>query len=209
LESALSPDEMARADRFHFVNDRNRFVVARGLLRELLGNYLQQNPASLSFSYGQHGKPSLSGEYAASELCFNLSHSAGLAVYAIARGRNLGIDVEHIRPESAGDEIAERYFSAREASDLRTLPPEAKVEGFFHCWTRKEAYLKATGMGLQIPLESFAVSLLPEMPAKFVEGVDPRWHLAAYHPADRYVAAVVYDGAPSSIQYFSNDSHLQ
>jgi 4'-phosphopantetheinyl transferase len=207
LEPALSPDEKARADRFHFVNDRNRFVVARGLLRELLGRYLQRDPASLAFSYGQHGKPSLSEEDASSGICFNVSHSAGLAVYAIARGRNLGIDVEHVRAESAGEGIAERYFSAREVSDLRTLPPDRRIEGFFHCWTRKEAYLKATGMGLQIPLDSFAVSLLPEQRARFLEGVDPRWHLAAYHPAEGYVAAVVYDGAPCSIQYLSIDSH--
>src|ERR1700722_9480355 len=108
------------------MNDRNRFVVARGVLRELLGRYLQQSPESLAFSYGPHGKPALSGEYASSGLWFNLSHSAGLAVYAIARERNLGIDVEHIRPESAGDEIAERFFSPAGASDLLTLPREEK-----------------------------------------------------------------------------------
>jgi 4'-phosphopantetheinyl transferase len=209
LESRLSPDEKARADRFHFVNDRNRFVAARGLLRELLGKYLHQAPAGLEFSYGEHGKPSLSGGDASSGLCFNLSHSAGLVVYAIAKERNLGIDVEHIRPESAGDDIAKRYFSAREVSDLQTLPPDAKVEGFFHCWTRKEAYLKATGMGLQIPLDSFAVSLFPEKPAQFLGGVEPRWHLAAHDPAEGYVAAVVYDGAPCSLKYFPVDSHLK
>jgi 4'-phosphopantetheinyl transferase len=209
LESSLSPEEKARADRFHFANDRNRFIVARGLLRELLGKYLQQTSASLEFSYGEHGKPSLSGGNASSGLCFNLSHSAGLVVYAIARERNLGIDVEHVRPGSAGDDIAQRYFSSREVSDLRTLPPEARVEGFFHCWTRKEAYLKATGMGLQIPLDSFAVSLLPEKPAQFLGGVEPRWHLAAYHPTEGYVAAVVYDGAPRSLKYLSVDSHLK
>jgi 4'-phosphopantetheinyl transferase len=209
LESRLSPDEKARADRFHFVNDRNRFVAARGLLRELLGKYLLQAPAGLEFSYGEHGKPSLSGGDASSGLCFNLSHSAGLVVYAIAKERNLGIDVEHIRPESAGDDIAKRYFSAREVSDLQTLPPEAKVEGFFHCWTRKEAYLKATGMGLQIPLDSFVVSLFPEKPAQFLGGVEPRWHLAAHDPAEGYVAAVVYDGAPCSLKYFPVDSHLK
>ena len=207
LESTLSPEEKARADRFHFANDRNRFVAARGLLRELLGKYLQQTPASLEFSYGKYGKPSLSGENLSSALFFNLSHSAGLAVYAIARERNLGVDVEHIRPEFGGEDIAKRYFSAREVSDLRTLPTEARAEGFFNCWTRKEAYLKATGMGLQIPLGSFAVSLLPEIPAQFLEGVEPRWHLAAYHPAKGYVAAVVYDGAPCPIQYFPFESH--
>ena len=110
---------------------------------------------------------------------------------------------------SAGDDIAERYFSAREVSDLRTLPPEARVDGFFHCWTRKEAYLKATGMGLQIPLDSFSVSLLPEKPAQFLGGVEPRWHMAAFHPAEGYVAAVVYDGAPCSIKYFSVDPQLK
>jgi 4'-phosphopantetheinyl transferase len=209
LESRLSQEEKARADRFHFVNDRNRFVAARGLLRELLGKYLHQAPTGLEFSYGEHGKPSLSGGNASSGLCFNLSHSAGLVVYAIAKERNLGIDVEHVRPESAGEDIAKRYFSAREVSDLRTLPPEARVEGFFHCWTRKEAYLKATGMGLQIPLDSFAVSLFPEKPAQFLGGVEPRWHLAAHDPAEGYVAAVVYDGAPCSLKYFSVDSNLE
>jgi 4'-phosphopantetheinyl transferase len=207
LESTLSLEEKARADRFHFVNDRNRFVVARGLLRELLGGYLHQAPSGLEFSYGQHGKPSLSGGNASSGLSFNLSHSSGLVVYAIARERNLGIDVEHVRPESAGEDIAQRYFSAREVSDLRTVPPEARVEGFFHCWTRKEAYLKATGMGLQIPLDSFSVSLLSENPAQFLGGVESHWHMSVYHPAEVYVAEVVYDGAPCSIKYLSVDAH--
>ena len=209
LESTLSLEEKARADRFHFVNDRNRFVVARGLLRELLGRYLHEAPAGLEFSYGQHGKPALSGRNASSGISFNLSHSSGLVVYAIARERNLGVDVEHVRPDSAGEDIAKRYFSAREVSDLRTLPPEKRVEGFFHCWTRKEAYLKATGMGLHIPLDSFAVSLLPGLPAQFLGGVEPCWHLTAYHPAEGYAAAMVFDGTPSSIEFFSVDSYLK
>lgn len=207
VEATLSLEEKARADRFHFANDRNRFVAARGLLRELLGRYLQQAPAALEFSYGRHGKPALSGKEASSGLCFNLSHSAGLAVYAIAKERNLGIDVEHVRPDSAGDDIAQRYFSAREVSDLRTLPPEERVAGFFHCWTRKEAYLKATGMGLQIPLDSFSVSVLPANPAQFLGGVEARWHMDAYHPAEGFVAAVVYDGSPCAIQYLSVEPH--
>jgi 4'-phosphopantetheinyl transferase len=201
LESTLSADEKARADRFHFLNDRNRFIVARGFLRGLLGGYLQQAPAGLQFSYGQHGKPSLAGRESSTGLSFNVSHSSGLAVYAIARNRNLGIDVEHVRPESAGEEIAKRYFSAREVSELRSLPPEAKVQGFFNCWTRKEAYLKATGMGLQIPLNSFTVSLAPDQPAQFLDGVESCWQLAAYQQADGYAAAVAYDGTPSSIKY--------
>jgi 4'-phosphopantetheinyl transferase len=206
LESTLSQEEKARADRFHFVNDRKRFVVARGLLRELLGAYLHQAPSSIEFSYGQHGKPTLSGGNSLSGLCFNLSHSANLVVYAIARERNLGIDVEHIRPDSAGDDIALRYFSSLEVNELKMLPPEKRVEGFFNCWTRKEAYLKATGMGLHIALDSFAVNLLAEQAAEFLSGVEAKWHLAAYCPAESYVAAVVYDGAPCAIRYFSAEN---
>jgi len=209
LESTLSLEEKARADRFHFVNDKNRFVVARGLLRELLGGYLHQAPAGLEFSNGKYGKPFLSGRDSSSGLCFNLSHSSGLVVYAVARERNLGIDIERIKPESAGEDIAKRYFSAREVSDLLTLPPEERVEGFFHCWSRKEAYLKATGMGLQIPLDSFAVSLTPGQPAQFLGGVEPCWKIASYRPAEGYSAALVYDGAPSSIKYFPVDSFAE
>ena len=209
LESTLSLEEKARADRFHFVNDRNRFVVARGLLRVLLAGYIQHAPEGLELSYGQHGKPALSGAHTSSGLCFNLSHSSDLVVYAIARGRNLGIDVEHIRSNSAGDDIAERYFSAQEVSELRSLPPQERVDCFFRCWTRKEAYLKATGMGLHIALDSFAVSLAPDRPAQFLGGVDPRWHLAAFDPAESYAAAIAYDGDACSIKYFSADAHLK
>lgn len=206
LEGVLSAEELARANQFHFAKDRNRFVIARGLLRELLGAYLQQTPKSLEFSYAQHGKPFLSGANSSSGLNFNLSHSGDMVAYAIARERTLGIDVELMRPDLAGDDIAERYFSPREVKDLRTLPPEKRVEGFFNCWTRKEAYLKATGMGLHIALDSFAVNLLSAQPAEFLSGVDANWHLAAHRPAESYAAAVVYDGAPCAIRYFSADN---
>ncbi len=161
---------------------------------------------ALNFPMRQHGKPFLSGANSLSGLCFNLSHSANLVVYAIARERNLGIDVEHVRHDSAGDDIALRYFSALEVNDLKTLPPGKKVEGFFNCWTRKEAYLKATGMGLRIALDSFAVTLSPLQPVEFLSGVEAKWHLAAHRPAESYAAAVVYDGAPCAIRYFSADN---
>ena len=202
-EAMLSPEEKARADRFHFVKDRNRFVAGRGLLRELLGKYIHQEPAGLEFAYGPYGKPALSGANAAKGVSFNLAHSGGLAVYAISRQRNLGIDVERIQPESAGEDIARRYFSLREVSDLQSLPPEERVEAFFRCWTRKEAYLKALGTGLQTPLDSFSVSLLPGEPAEFLGGVASCWNMAAFRPAEHYVAGVVYDGNPCSITYFA------
>jgi len=207
LESTLSPDEIARANRFHFAKDKNHYVAGRGLLRALLGRYLAQAPAGLEFSYGEHGKPALAGAYAAIELSFNLSHSGGLAVYAFAKARNLGIDVERIKPDFVSEDIARRYFSTREVNDLLSLPPEKRPEAFFHCWTRKEAYLKARGAGLQIPLDSFSVTLLPGQPAGFLGGVDSRWCLAAFDPAEGYPAAVVFDGAPCSIQYFSADAY--
>jgi 4'-phosphopantetheinyl transferase len=201
LQATLSPDERARADRFRFAKDKNHYTVARGLLRELLGKYLQQDPASLEFSYGPHGKPALAGKNAPSGLSFNLSHSFGLAVYAIARGRNLGIDVERIQPESAGEDIARRFFSPREVSDLRALPAEARTEAFFLCWTRKEAYIKALGTGLYTPLDGFSVSLGPGQCAEFLGGVDSRWHIAAFEPAEGYAAAVVYDGDASAVKF--------
>ena len=205
LRAALSTDEKARADRFHFAKDKNHYTVARALLRELLGSYLEQRPDSLEFSYGPHGKPALAGKNASSGLSFNLSHSFGLAVYAFAKERNLGIDVERLQPESAGEDIARRYFSPREVGDLRSLPPEAKAAGFFSCWTRKESYIKALGTGLHTPLDSFSVSLLPGQPAEFLGGVDARWHIAAFQPTEGYAGAVVYDGDACSIQQFAAD----
>ena len=206
LEATLSNDERARADRFRFVRDRNDFLVARGLLRKLLGRYLDQSPADVEFCYGQHGKPSLSIVNSCNGVCFNLSHSAGLVVYAIARGRNLGIDVEFIRSGSAHEDIAKQYFSLRELRDLNSLPSEKRDEGFYDCWTRKEAYLKARGTGLQIPLDSFAVTVSPDRPAQFLEGVESCWHLVSYRPAKGFAAAVVYDGPYCPIKYFSLDS---
>lgn len=199
--STLSPDEIARANRFHFANDKNHYIVGRGMLRELLGKYLGQVPASLEFSYGEHGKPALAGAHAASGLSFNLSHSGGLVVYAFAKARNLGIDVERIKPDFVSEDIARRYFSAREVNDLLSLPTdEERPEAFFRCWTRKEAYLKARGAGLQIPLDSFSVSLLPGQPAEFLGGVEPCWNLAAFGLAEGYAAAVAHDGALGAIQ---------
>jgi 4'-phosphopantetheinyl transferase len=201
LESTLSPDEIARANRFHFAKDKNHYIAGRGLLRALLGKYLGEAPVSLEFSYAEHGKPALAGANAASGLSFNLSHSGGLAVYAFAKARNLGIDVERIKPDFVSEDIARRYFSAREVNDLFSLPPEKRPEAFFDCWTRKEAYLKARGAGLQIPLDSFSVSVLPGQPAEFLGGVDLCWHLAVSVPADGYLAAVAYDGGLNLIRF--------
>jgi 4'-phosphopantetheinyl transferase len=194
LEAHLSPDERSRAERFHFDRDRDRFVGARGILRELLGSYLNRDPAELELSYGPQGKPAVRNNDPQERIQFNLSHSHDLAVYAFARNRELGIDVEPIRPEFAGENIAERHFSAREVDEWHGLPSELRSEAFFLCWTRKEAYVKARGEGLQIPLASFSVTLTPGQPEQLQSIDSARWHLHSFRPAPGYAAAVVSEG---------------
>lgn len=194
LETTLCASETARAGRFHFPRDRNHFVAGRGILRTLLGAYLGKSPESLKFIYGPQDKPALETQDPSFSVNFNLSHSHGLAVYVFTLGREVGVDVELIRPEFTGDDIAERHFSPRELAELRSLPQDLRAEGFFNCWTRKEAYVKARGEGLQIPLKDFDVSLAPgETPT--LESVDSsRWCLRSFEPAPGCVAAVVAEG---------------
>lgn len=203
FEVTLAPDESSRADRFVFAGDRKSFVAARGILRELLGRYLQRSPSEIDFSYERRGKPVYRARNVESPIDFNLSHSHGRAVYAIARGRQLGVDVEMVRPAVASEGITERFFSQRECAELHSLPPQSQAEAFFNCWTRKEAYIKARGDGLEIPLNSFDVTLAPGAPERFLQGVDSRWHLVAFAAYEDYPAALVYDGAPCKIDFLS------
>ena len=196
LWRTLSADECARADRFYLPRDRSRFVAARWTLREILSYYLEEAPDALGFSYNAYGKPALVG---AAGLCFNLSHSHDLAVYAVARGREVGVDVEQVRAELATQEIAEHFFSPGEIVALRALPAEQRVAGFFNCWTRKEAYIKARGMGLSLALDRFDVSLAPGASAALLAVRDEpdeagRWTLCAIDPDPGYVAALAVAG---------------
>lgn len=200
VRSSLSADEGSRANRFVFAGDRDSFVAARGILRELLGSYTGTAPTELKFDYGPQGKPALGPD--CPPIRFNLSHSHGLAVYAFVRERQLGIDLELIRPEFAGDEIAERYFSPAELAELRALPREARAEGFFLCWTRKEAYVKARGEGLQIPLTSFDVSLTPGKEEELRSEDAPCWQLHSFEPGAQYVGALVVEGRGLHLHYW-------
>jgi len=202
LSSYLSGDERARASRFVFQRDREHFAAARGRLRELLGTYFQRPPQSLEFRAGQYGKLSLADR---ADLRFNLTHSYGLALYAFAMNRELGIDVEKIRPEFASEEIAARYFSAAEQNELRELPVELRTSAFFLCWTRKEAYVKAHGGGLQIPLDSFDVSLTPGKPETLGSTDSERWNLRSFEPAPEYIASLIGEGAPKSLCFWNAD----
>lgn len=194
LQRTLAKDEKARSERFIFDQDRNHFIAARGILREVLGRYLQRPPQTIDFVYGARGKPAISNGGSRHPICFNLSHSHGLAVIGIAREREIGIDIELMRPEFAGEEIARRYFSAKEVDELNRLPAELRTEGFFHCWTRKEAYIKAKGDGLYIPLESFDVSLTPGLPTELNSADRSLWSLHSFTPDPGYVGALVGEG---------------
>jgi 4'-phosphopantetheinyl transferase len=199
LHHLLSSDEIARAERFHFARDRTSFITARGLLRTLLGRYLSLPPGQVRFQYYPHGKPALDPDIANADLRFNLAHSHGLAVYAFGRGRELGVDVEQIRPEMAKERIAERFFSPVEVAALQALPLAVREEAFFLCWTRKEAYLKATGRGLSLRLDVFDVSVAPDAPAALLAARhDPHevdhWTLHTLRPAPGYVGALAVEG---------------
>jgi 4'-phosphopantetheinyl transferase len=191
----LAADERARAERFYFEKDREQFIVARGVLRAILGGYLNRAPESLSFCYSAHGKPSLAGD----AIRFNVSHSHGIALYAVTRGGEVGIDIERIRTDVEVEEVAERFFSQGEVAKLRTLSAEKQREAFFNCWTRKEAYIKARGEGLSLPFDQFDVSLALGEPAALL-GTRPdpseasRWSLQEIIPAPGYVAALAVVG---------------
>jgi 4'-phosphopantetheinyl transferase len=193
FEKTLSADEQARANRFRFQPDRNHFIATRGILRELLGKYINRAPADLEFDYGPQGKPILRAEPSQPSVQFNVSHSGCMALLGFALGRQLGVDVERVR-KFAGEKIAERYFSPQEVLELQRLPPALQDEGFFLCWTRKEAYIKARGEGLHIPLKSFHVSLTPGEPEQLQTTDGVEWNLRSLRPDPQYVGAVVGEG---------------
>jgi 4'-phosphopantetheinyl transferase len=159
LARRLSPDEEARAAAFCFDRDRQQFIVCRGLLRAIISRYLGVAGELIRFDYGAFGKPALANGSGEGSLRFNLSHSRGLALYAITRNREIGVDLEYIRPIANAEQIAARCFSAREQQTLRSLQPDQQPAAFFQYWTRTEAYVKATGAGLSLLLDSFDVSL--------------------------------------------------
>jgi 4'-phosphopantetheinyl transferase len=197
--NTLAPDERERAARFHFQKDRDHFITARALLRAILSTYLKVRPDHLSFGYTAHGKPFLVGANGG-DVRFNVSHSHGLALFAVARGRDLGVDLEYMRPEVAGEQIAERFFSATEVASLRALPVSQQTEAFFNCWTRKEAYIKARGEGLSHPLHQFDVSLVPGEPAALLQTRDAanevsRWAMLELAPGAGFRAALVAEGS--------------
>lgn len=199
----LNLSEKRRADRFHFQHDQAHFTVGRGMLRLILSRYLATDPRSLDFDYNQYGKPALAKKLQ-SRIQFNVSHSHGIALIAVTLDAEIGVDVEWIRPEFAELKIANRFFSPEEVQALKRLPESAQKGGFFNCWTRKEAFIKAKGKGLSLPLNQFVVSLDPKNPAKLLKTAwDPtevsQWSLYALPIDKQFRAALAVEGQQHEI----------
>jgi len=201
----MTPDERARHDRFVFPRDRHQFLVARAVIRSLVARYLDIDPAACAFEVDRYGRPSLRGP-AAAALAFNISHTTGLVACALARVPEIGVDVEYTA-RAVGLDLARRFFSPDEADALEALPEEAQRARFFDYWTLKEAYIKARGMGLSLPLDRFSMRLDGDGPPRiaFAAGADDEpesWQLAQFTPtpAHRLAVAVRRRGPDLSIR---------
>jgi len=198
LWALLSATERQAADRFLSDRHRAHYIVARGRLRQLLGERLGVAPAAVELVTTKYGKPSLGARYGTSDLAFNLSHSGSLAVYAFTGRRTVGVDIEHIREIPDAEGLATRFFSPREAEAFRAVAASSRRDlTFLACWTRKEAFVKAIGEGLSHPLDAFDVTIDPEAPARITrvgaETAGPLgWAMASFQPRDGYIGAVVY-----------------
>lgn len=195
LGRSLSPDEWTRANRFRFDRHRRQYVVGRGALRTLLAAYQGIQPEEVRFTYGPRGKPFLADSR---DLFFNLSNSDEMALVGFVLGREIGVDIEYLKPMPDCEQIAERFFSESERMVLRGIPAECKEETFFNCWTRKEAYLKAVGEGLAAPLDSFDVTLAPGEPPRMLTlrgdaAAASRWFFEHLRPAPDYVGAIALE----------------
>jgi len=207
----LSSEEQERAHRFRSERPRNDFVLTRGTLRSLLAQYLDSTPQGVRFRYAVRGKPALEGE---SDLCFNVSHTNGLALMAFVRRRAIGVDVENLGRETEAERLAERFFSQRERLALRSLSGDELQTAFFRCWTRKEAYIKAKGEGLSLPLDQFDVSIAEsDRNGLLATRPDPaeavRWTVCDVPVGTGYAAAVaVQKGDPGSQSFYTTKTKL-
>jgi 4'-phosphopantetheinyl transferase len=190
LYDLLNPEERVRAARFRAPRHRNRFIARRGMLRQILSRYAGETPPRLQFVTNRYGKPALDR----SSVRFNLSHSSGRALVAVTNDREVGVDLERIDAHFAIDQIPEQFFSRREVAALRALPESQQKDAFFRCWCRKEAYIKARGYGLSLPLDSFAVSVAPGEPAALLHG-GSGWSLQALDLGPGFAGAVAARGS--------------
>ena len=193
----LSSDERLRAGRFHFERDRRRFIVARGVLRMLLGAHLDIAPAAVAFGYAQHGKPFVIN--AASQIHFNVSHSGERALIAFSASRKLGVDIEELSREINYGDLAARFFAPRECAALMRIAEPDRKRAFFACWTRKEAVVKAMGGGMSVPLDQFEVTVEPDAAPRVLDFAVPAydiidWTLHKLDVGGDYVATLAEGG---------------
>jgi 4'-phosphopantetheinyl transferase len=198
----LAADEAARAKRFHFERHRKAFVLGRAVLRVLLGRMLGTAPECIQFRYGPKGKPVLTPPC---RLCFNASNSGDLAACAFTLECPLGVDIEQLRPIREIQDIARRFFAVEEVTELMSLPKSEQPGGFFRCWTRKEAYIKAVGDGLSVPLDSFRVTLRANDPVRLVQlggsaEAAQNWSMHDFTPAPGYFGALAYPDQQRSVE---------
>jgi 4'-phosphopantetheinyl transferase len=199
----LSPDERERAARFHFERDRRKFTVARSLMRTILAAYLKSSARTISFTYSTNGKPALAE--AASGIRFNLSHSGEMALLGVALGRDMGVDIELIRPDVETDNLARRFFSPLERDLIRNLPEAERIAAFFRCWTCKESFLKAQGIGLSRSLDSFDVEVNPKLSARLLAtrpdaAEADHWFLHDVEVISNYAAALTVENSIRSMK---------
>ncbi|HLX41312.1 MAG TPA: 4'-phosphopantetheinyl transferase superfamily protein [Ktedonobacteraceae bacterium] len=207
LKRLLSDEEVTRAERFYFEKGRHGYIVAHGILRILLGRYLTVDPRQLRFQTNAYGKPSLENTAHNRRLHFNLSHSHELAAYAFTAIGEVGIDIEYTQTHVEYEELAKHSFSPYESAVLHDLPESMKQEAFFNCWTRKEAYIKARGMGLSLPLHLFDVSLKPGEPAALLHSREnaqevTRWTFEAMTMPPEYAGALAVEGHGWDARYW-------
>lgn len=206
LRGILARDEVARASRFHFEDDRRRYIKCRSALRILLGRYLEMSPGEICFRYENNGKPEIATPHDSRGLRFNVSHSGGLALIAVVgSGRGIGVDVEMIRPRLDFLDIAKHFFSTREVQAILKVCENKRQEAFIACWTRKEAFLKATGVGMSYSLSEFSVTVDPIGPAGLCEvrgnsDIVNRWFLADVLPGEGYRGALACEGGCCRIE---------
>ena len=199
LRDSIDENEAARADRFHREADRTRFIVARAQLRATLAGYLNLRPEQLEFGHNRWGKPYLSPEVHGSDLEFNSSRSGGIGLCAVSQGRAVGVDVERVRQFTDYAEVAERFFSPREVEALNATPETMRLRVFYSFWTRKEAYIKALGRGLSVPLDQFDVSGGSTIEGDFLESTT--WSLQDLDLGESYVGAIVVEGDAPAVRF--------
>jgi 4'-phosphopantetheinyl transferase len=191
----LSSDEQLRAYRFRSLKSRSTFIVARGLLRAILGQCLGIASPAISFCYGAHGKPSIENWQG---IRFNIAHSEDFIVCALGADRELGVDIEYIQPMKDMERVAEQFFCTAEYQQLRAVPEKLRTKAFFDCWTRKEAFVKAVGDGLSYPLNMFQVTLQPGQRPEILNiaghrASDLDWGLYDVTPSEDYAAALAVE----------------